>query len=250
MAVVNPADFPKAVNVCNKAENYYYTYLLLKSVLNNNSTIKHVIIPCSYDNFSVSQEEKMFDLINKYELLISVGDLMKNKTLNSVKAIVHKILPFDFENTLKTLIFHRLKPLPQDAIPYFGKYYYSEKSNLDTALMIESIAGGYYGNLGQYRSSGLFKDCFIKILELCRQKNVRLILVNTPYHPYYLSKIPADAIRDFQKFALNEIGKRRNVKYLDVTTMNFADSSYGDGHHVNAKGAKLLADTICRFADL
>ncbi len=80
-----------------------------------------------------------------------------------------------------------------------------------------------------------------KIINLCREKNIELILVNTGYDCSDEAKLFQDSV--------SEIASRNNVRCIDITDMDLIDFntdlwSSGDNTHLNFSGAEKLTDYI------
>jgi lysophospholipase L1-like esterase len=79
-----------------------------------------------------------------------------------------------------------------------------------------------------------------KIISLCKEKQVALILVNTPLHPYYLSAVPEKF-----KSRYHTIIQQSGLPYIDFSEYQFSDSMFmPDGDHVSARGAAVVTNMI------
>ncbi|MDR2414458.1 MAG: hypothetical protein LBD64_05695, partial [Odoribacteraceae bacterium] len=80
----------------------------------------------------------------------------------------------------------------------------------------------------------LQKEYLLKIVDLCRSRNVELILINTPtYKPEKYGNL--DKLRAYYNTYLP------GVKYMDYSAFPLPDSCYGDISHLNYKGAEVFS---------
>lgn len=92
-------------------------------------------------------------------------------------------------------------------------------------------------------------DAIYRMIELCRSKNIRAIMVTTPYTQEYRQEIEEKDSQFLQEFnsLVNEIASRTNTQYLDYS----ADERFQNNHelfidsdHLNTKGAKQFTQIL------
>jgi hypothetical protein len=84
------------------------------------------------------------------------------------------------------------------------------------------------------------------LIALCKQKDIKLVLVNMPLSPEIDALVPDGLYNDFRYFISN-IAKESNVALLDYYgDKRFADDAFKDGVHLNYPGARALADELVR----
>ena len=82
-----------------------------------------------------------------------------------------------------------------------------------------------------------------EIIALCKSNNKELIIFNTPLHPYYRSKLPAEYINKF-----NSITETYDLKVIDLSSLSLEDDCYiPDGDHVSEKGSLLVTMEMIRI---
>jgi hypothetical protein len=99
----------------------------------------------------------------------------------------------------------------------------------------------YTDNWADIEYDNLSKEYLIKIIELCNEKDIELLLTNTGYDCDAGSKLFADSV--------NDIALQYGKTFLDFTQMdiiNFKTDLYDSGHntHVNFSGAEKFTKYI------
>jgi hypothetical protein len=86
--------------------------------------------------------------------------------------------------------------------------------------------------------SVLQKDYLLKIVNLCKERNVKLVLINPPmYKPEVYGHL--DKLEAYRQKYL------KDVAYLDYSGFKFpSDSYYGDIGHINYKGAAIFSQYL------
>jgi hypothetical protein len=92
---------------------------------------------------------------------------------------------------------------------------------------------------------------FKKIIKLCKENNIEIILVTAP--------IPIESIRkvsDYEKIHnfISGIAKEDDVEYLDFNLVNrnyisFRNQCFKDDNHLNFKGAKIMSNLLVDYID-
>jgi hypothetical protein len=79
-----------------------------------------------------------------------------------------------------------------------------------------------------------------KIIELCKNENVELVVLNTPLHPYYKNKIPKKFIDKYNELIINN-----SLKQIDFSGLDLSDSCFiPDGDHVSERGATITSNYL------
>lgn len=102
----------------------------------------------------------------------------------------------------------------------------------------------YSQDTSQFKYDELAKRYLLQIIQLCKEKSISLILINTGYDCDDTSKLFADSIKD--------ISKEYDVPYLDFTKMDIIDfksdiNSTGVNTHVNFSGAEKFTNYIGKY---
>lgn len=268
----NPKIIPLSFNASKNSESYFQTYYKIVSILNSNPQIKNVVLTYSYHNIAITQNENVLYgdiyyilLDNEGKNIIrSAGDgqLLKFKYgssenyLGNLKIYLSHfaisnllLLKYDIGlpiDAIKYMDFYVtiLKRNPQLYLhPLFEEIYKSTNSNLELSVISNSINRHFYYNNDVNSSDIMIKSLF-KTADLCRAKNINLILINTPLHSSYKSMVPEYYLKLHNSVLDNLVAKYDNILYYDFSTVNYNDSLFGDGDHLNAFGMQRFSETI------
>jgi len=230
---VNDALLTKSKNFSQSAEASYYTYHKMKILLEHNPNIKKVYLGLGYHNISTHYDNYIFgehakDIAARYFFILPLKDQLKILAYN----------PSDFFELLGNVWSNGFKNLNLDNADntVLGRYenYWSgvaaKKSSIDKRLELQ-----FYKN-GKLRDFSAFNIEYIQnIIGLCRAKNVALIIVNAPVHPYYKSKVPAPFLNKY-----DDLVSANHLKSFSFDALKLTDSSYvPDGDHISAEGSVL-----------
>lgn len=228
---VNDAFLPNARNFAQAAEASYYTYFKMKTLLENNPSIKKVYLGLGYHNISTHYDQYIYgghakDIAARYFFILPLQDKLTVLAKNPIDAV--ELLENAWNNGLKN---RKLENTDNTILGHYENFFVdvaARKSSMDKRLKL------------QFTENGQLRDCsefnigyFDKMAALCRSKNVSLIVINTPVHPYYKSRVP-------EKFRAryDEILNKNRLKLFAFDTLTLNDSAYvPDGDHISAKGA-------------
>jgi hypothetical protein len=80
------------------------------------------------------------------------------------------------------------------------------------------------------------------IIQLCKNHNIELNLLNTPLHYYYYSKIPNEYIEKN-----NQITIDLKLKVIDFSYLNLDESCFiADGEHLSAEVSILVTSELTK----
>lgn len=236
---VNDSIIPNSINIAQSGEAYMYTYAKIKSLLEYNDQIKTIYIGFSFwDLIKFTEDRWMFssefviEEITLYNYLLNYYDksvLIKNNPVAYIKGVL-KSIPSNFHVFVKSL--HRGEF--NGKLINFGGYVDSGRD-----ILQEDIQKNTFKE--QVFEEGRFQIEYLKkISELCRQKSIKLILLNTPKHIYYYSNIP-EAIRQNWISVSNSFSRD---SILDLSRLSIPDSCFCDLTHLNSKGARIFSEYL------
>jgi hypothetical protein len=240
-----------AFNFSLYGENYIYNYYKLKYILERNLQVKIIILPIDLHSFSSWRADRFLHdfywvkYVNYWEVGRYKGELVKfvSKYINGrffpykgefeamfglppQKSRERKAqLPDIFQGfVIKTETFHhkRVKKARQRVRLHFGKHRYFDEE------------------LAHY---------FRKILALCAEKDIRLILVKFPVSKIYFRlvsrKVP---VKTFYEKVQSMIAPYGNIRVFDYQDYFFEDdvTVFDDPDHLNHVGARLFSEDLRR----
>jgi hypothetical protein len=255
-AAVNPDLLKNSVNLAMPSENYLCSYYKLAKLLKSNKDVRNVVIGFSYHNFSSHSENLIFNvsdsdsdaqvILGRYFLLLDSEGV--DRVSRFSKAFVNNLLKYKFGVPLEIYkdigLYSQLLRHNLSDYPFIGYYYKSSKSNLSVAVMKQK-AEMYFPSQGRRAGkSELMEEYLRKILDLCAGKNINVYLLNSPLNGKYVGFIPAQAITEFNSLADALLRRYKNAVYLDFSRRKLNEDEYGDGDHLNSRGAIVLSMEI------
>lgn len=269
LTAFNTEFIPKSFNASKNSEGYFATYYKLGAILNANPKIENVVLTYSYHNISITQNANvlygdvyyyLYDEKGRYIIQSSgKGELIEFRYGSSesyLKSLISNLSHFSIStflwvkyeiglpvgaNKYINFAISRFGNDPKlNLHPIFQETYKSTKSNLDTNLIINSIERDFYYR-NEVNSSDIMIESLFRMAELCNIRRVNLVLINTPLHPLYKSKIPGYYFQLHNSIIDSLKNKYDNIQYYNFTTVNYPDSLFGDGDHLNYYGMKIFS---------
>lgn len=253
-ASLDPALLPGSVNVSKALENFFCSYYKLKMLLDANPGIRNVILGFSYHNVSRYHENYLFrdreasTVLSRYFVLLD-DDGIKKISCPTQEFVVNYLkfkigVPIEIFNNIDLL--KNFFGSPQlSNYPFWGTYYASGNTNLDSELIDKKIRRYFYGADGRYiGTSGLMVEYLEKIAGLCETRGVDLFLFNSPLHPEFRKYVPNEVRRDFEDIKEKILKAHPRVCYIDLSEYPLQDSQYGDGDHTNCHGAEIVTRLV------
>lgn len=272
MTAFDPEIIDNSFNGSVDSEINFQTYYKIKALLNSNPQIKNVVLSHSYHNLSIAYNQDVL-YSNKYYFLLDhsgketihtagKGQLLKfeygphNNYINQLLInLLHFAnstfiwlkydvgLPVDANNYMNFFV-TILKNNPKlNEHPLFPGKYKSNNSNLAASVTNKLIKQHFF--IGhEIGASDIMIESLIKIAELCHTHKVKFILINTPLHSTFKSKIPEYYFK-LHDTVLNDLkNKFDNVYYFDFSYVNYPDSLFGDGDHLTGFGMARFSEEI------
>jgi hypothetical protein len=244
----NPSYIDNSINVAQSGECYYYTFFKLQYFLSKESSIKTVVLACSYNNFNsfwddfLFLKEKTVPMLERYYQILGVEGF-KNIMFKpySWKYMIGSIgFPIKENNEI---LMQQLKNTKEYIFPFWGNYQPFTKVNINDTIISNGINKTYY-NEGKLRvMSSIQKKYFDKIVNLCKSKNLSLILINTPIVNKYKEQIPERFKSYYNKIA-HEVANRKLITLLNLSTFPIPDYGFYDPTHLNQVGAEIFSKSI------
>lgn len=227
---INDALLPKSRSFAQSAEALYFTYYKMEGLLQKNTSIKKVYLGFGCHNISSHFDEFIYgefskDIAPRYFFILPL-----EKKLQIIGKNKMNIIPL-----LENLVSNGWKNRNLNQENTLLGHYENQFTNCAAAKSSMDIRiGRQFYKDGKIRDfSAVNIEYLAKIVALCKAKNVELIILNTPLHPYYKNKIPAKFTNEY-----NRIVAQNKLKLFDFGALTLNDSSYvPDGDHISAKGS-------------
>lgn len=222
-------------NCANSSECYYYSYYKLKHLINTNPSIKTVYLGYNYHSLSDYFDEYIYG-INSSSVASKYFFILPNN--EKIKMLVGHL--DNFPDFLKRVIKEGVSIFILNGRSSFVGGYSNQFSNTVavSSSMEKRINHQFYNNEYLTDVSSINLSYLNKIIHLCEKNNIKLILLSTPLHSYYKSKIPSKYISTYSKAI-----ESNNIQVIDLSSLRLTDDCYiPDGDHVSSRGALLITN--------
>lgn len=243
MLAINDNNKKKINNLSSISETYYHTYWKLKKILdeNKNNNIKKIYLGFSYHNLSDYSDQLIYgrdapSVSSKYFHIMSIVDQYKLffYNLGQFPALFKSITTISCKYLFNDNVF----------IEMGGDYKYINMSANQDAMENRILYQYYQGNTLNELSN--INITYLKrILAFCKEKNIELVLVNTPLHKYYLKRIPG-----FYKEKYQELVNNMKIRVINLN-LHLEDNSFTpDGDYFNYDGALIFTDEFLNSEEI
>lgn len=234
MTALDPAFIPNSVNTAQNSESYFISYHKLKSLLATNKQIKKVLLGFSYPSLSA-----YLDGIYK-------GDMATGDILNRIYPIVQPAdfgnIPYDLEK-YQLIWFRNMLVYPHNNHhKYIGGYERLEP-NLANTDLTGIVNRHYYTEKKEFvGTSAICKAYLDSIIDLTKQKDISLYLINVPLQKDYTKQVPSEIKNYFDQVKEQVLAK--GVTVLDYGKLPFEDQDFKDHNHLSRFGAEKISRMI------
>lgn len=240
---INDFEIKNSQNIALASEPIKYSFFKIKKVINENRGINKIYLGFSYHSISKNFDDVIS--INSLQMdksPVYFSYLPFNEKIILLQNHIYVLFPYVqnvYQQSIKNLIFTRNnKALKND---FWGGY---RNDYIYTAIYPPAVDNRIKGHYFQNDIELDFSDASIfylyEIIKLCKNKNIDLVLVNTPLHPFYLRSVPTKFISKYK-----EIIQQLRLPFIDFNRYYFSDSMFmPDGDHVSARGAAVVTKMI------
>lgn len=215
-------------NLSKSMEPYYYTYHKVRKILEQNNQVKIIFI--EYTNNQISQlmnkwiwgNKNITNLFPKYAPFLGIED--------NLLLISHNFSGYlnGLSLALKEQISNILKHDYNLATEMSG-YWYLKMNKVDSLLSVKRALRYNINIVSEYNISYLSK-----IIELCKEKDMKIYLIRSPLHPEYKGYLNEKLFKSIRN------NKFHDIDFLDFSKFPLQNDKYGDLGHLNYKGAKIF----------
>lgn len=233
---VNDSILSNTLNISNNADSYLYSYVKIKKMLGQNPQLKGVLLGYSEPNMEEGMEDWNFRDINLRNKVSQYYSMLAGEEIY----FLAERNPFSFLN----------------GVVQFPKMKWRVVKNLNSSSRITDIGVGGFDYLNksfeewsmtrletedQERTNSIYSTSQIrylnKIMELCKQNNVELILLSTPFHSTY----PTSKVHLAENYYQREM---KSFRWLDYSKLSLPDSCFADYEHLNSKGSTVFSKIL------
>jgi len=237
---VNDNLIANSINIAQSGEAYLYSYAKIKSLLEYNDQISTIYIGYSYGDLLKDKETRWLfgdasvtEFIKNYNYLLEGSDRSIIFQANS-KAYLRGLVKSAFRNFQTFARSFSENPDKRKIINYGGYLYLVRDKLQEDKDMVDT-----------YRDEPLvisqIQEEYLKMLsQLCQEKSVKLVLLNTPKYRYYNLNVNREIRQNWISFRQT----MPKDSLLDLSSISLPDSCYGDMTHLNYIGAELFSQYL------
>ncbi len=236
---INDSIIPGLRNVSLNAEGYYYNYLKLKDIIKTNPQIKTLYLSFSYHNLSGYYDDYLYGyksnlFIDRYIDLLGITDYMKLSYRN----------PKNIKELFPIICREGVYSLFDGECAYIGSFPKEKMMDIyNPEKMKNRINEQYYNGDKLFPPSKFNIEYLNKIIMLCKEHNINLIVFKTPLQKDYFNQIPDIYISMYEEFV-----KKYNLNKFDFENISLPDSCFlPDGDHVNYNGSIIVTEVFKRY---
>ncbi len=217
--------FPDCYNFAGSGEHYYFTYQKLNTLLKNkNHSIKKIFLNCGPHEFSPAYSRKL-------EFSGNMGKADLKKHLYFISSFDNNILHVKDLVSFKIIADIYSKP-------DWGGDYSSTASNPDSSI-IHAIYRKHFDRSEREPEFAEKQIIYLKkIVSLCLDSNIELVLISMPYHSDYYDMIDQKYLQ-YYKDVINNVNQ---VELINLMNAVPDPSLMSDATHLNDDGVEKIVD--------
>jgi hypothetical protein len=224
----------ETVNLSSSADTYVYSYVKIRKFIIHNPQIRTVVLGFSYHNLLSSDDSFFKNTSPGISKFVKYFYLMDPNEIRALLRANCNIIIKGLGSCYRQAVFFALTSFKGSS---YKKLSLGGYRRLSVNKVKEILSGTKKTEPGipvQIDSSQVQIRYLNKVVQLCKEKNIRLILLNVPIH------------REFQKTLKNEKAffdqfcrQNQILDYLwDYADYSLPDSCYSDPEHLNYHGAE------------
>ena len=230
---INTDMFINAVNLSKSADSYFYNYLKLKKIIDDNCKVDTLLIAYAPHNTFQFIEDRW--LLDKSNMKSRLGNYLPIMVFEDYKLLLSQNSNFS-RAVISSAIEHSLKNI----IRYFmnGQLAYKYGGFLKRS---SSVAISDEDEVQNDFEPAVLELLYLKkIQSLCQQNSIKLILINTPKTTKKL---------ELESYGVSIFNKRTKtdfvgLSYIDASNTSLDSNYYADMMHLNVEGANYFTNFL------
>lgn len=230
------------VNIAKSKEPYLYLYLKLQKFLEQNNNINTVFVEFTNNNISALMDDWMFDSSDIKHKYVRYASFMSFEDYS----VIFKGNPTEFIHRFPDVLrrnFSFMFNSGKNFLNEFGGHIMIDnKLELKHLVIKDSI-----GSTKQYQPTGVSEiniHYLKKIINLCKQRQVKVVLIRSPFHSLYLLNKNQELYLSYLKDDF------KALEYLDFSGFTLRLDELADTQHLNKYGAERYSNWFNNFLKL
>lgn len=240
---IDPACFSlEAFNAGHERQSMKYNYLIFNKFIEKMGSLKFLIITVSCGEPFFETDRKQ--LIQKYALYYHIP-------------INHSLLYFDFLYGIHIRSAYKYILNGTSSMRTCTELGFSPHINLNNDWKRYAKEAAKYmavNNIHSHKYQPVLRkydqnmEYLRQIAESCKDRNVKVILVSTPFHSLFRENINNDIWTMTMNFCNIITKELNNVKYINLfDDARFCDEDFYDAYHLNVNGASKLSSILNEY---
>lgn len=224
-----------AFNGSNVSQSLNYDYFVYEKLKGQLSSLKTIVVAFDYlsPNFVLDESKEKWRLKN-YCLYM---DIHPHKHVNNY----FEILSHDLKKNIKRILgyyYHNKSEI--NCYPNGGGIWRGSRIDFTTFAVRAAQRHSVYKEKGRLKNISYLEKLINEV-----DSDVEIILVSTPLHQSYSSKLNEESLDYLYQKAEYFTENYSNCKYLNFSNDDrFKKEDFGDGDHLNIKGAKKFTEIL------
>lgn len=224
-------------NISESGESYFYSYFKVKKLLEQNKGVETMFVEFTNNQIDADMDEWIWDdkhISNRYPKFSPFMTFEDNMLLlkNNPKGYLNA---FSHSNKRKM---NAIISQEYDYSKVLGGYLYLVRDKTDSLL----AHSNHFNIKSKLKATNSMHNISVanllyldKIIKLCKDYKVKIVLVRSPQHQEYEGYINEPKYKAVLKRYYNDID------YIDFSSFPLSNSAFGDFEHLNHKGARIFS---------
>lgn len=205
-------------NLAENSQTFYYDYLILEKYFDKLIDKSYCFLTISYFSFASKKYWLKEDITKYYKLL----DMSKFDKEQKIECILYKYFPLIWS---------------------IRKKFIKVSNEIDPMIRIK----GHKKKLQENRNLDFNIELIEKIIEKCKEKSIKVILITTPFKKEYNNFFEKDLLKNNFYDNIEKIRSKYNLLYFDFSHdyKNFDEKrDFRDYDHLNEEGSKKFMEIL------
>jgi hypothetical protein len=235
--------FINSLNMAQSSEELVFSYYKLKHLIKLCPNLDTIAISLSYHTL-LKYDSKEVNFANesmmRYALIME--DYTKISEWNHHKVFWTYLLYWKLGFPNKQILDYSIQAFNQDLkfdkLPFRGGSIRHQESYMEKADIHEIMNRHFYSTSGKPIGPSRMQLFYLyRILQLCKDKNIHLLFINTPVSKSYTSQMP-DKYNIWLKTTHTFLRKQTGCTVFDYGAFIDSSSLFYDHDHLNVKGTE------------